>query len=68
MTCQLESRRTRALTCNRFRSAATTPAARLSCMKLAFLQSSFEQREDATVVLETNPQAFKLSDAVPHFD
>ena len=34
MTCQLESRRTRALTCNRRRSASTTPAARRSCMKL----------------------------------
>ena len=34
MTCQLESRRTRALTCNRRRNVSTTPAARRSCAKL----------------------------------
>ena len=34
MTCQPESRRTRALTCNRRRSVSTTPAARCSCIKL----------------------------------
>ena len=34
MTCQFESRRTRALTCNRRRNVSTTPAARRSCAKL----------------------------------
>ncbi len=34
MTCRLESCRTRALTCNRFGRASTTPAARRSYMKL----------------------------------
>ena len=34
MTCQLDSRSTRARTCRRLRSSSTTPSARCSCVKL----------------------------------